>query len=110
MNQTLLTKLSLRFSLESGVRLRQSTKFIENKLKEDTLQVINESLQDTQVLSGVYLLVTDHPYKFKIKGRKTPHILHNIQYALHLVENQKYNILVTKCDKGIMNLLTYELA
>lgn len=110
MNQNqLLTRLSLKYTLESGIRLKQRQTFISDKLLIDNLDLIQEDLKEVQVLDNIQFLNTDHPYKYTIKGRKTPHIVSNIRFGLFL-DKSKYNILVTKCDKGIMNLLAYELA
>jgi hypothetical protein len=107
--QALLIRLSLAYAFDAGIRLKQSVKFIEQDVHKDKLNLIEEDLKDVQILNEVELLPTEHPYKYTIKGRKNPHIVSNIRFGLFIPEN-KLNILITKCDKGIMNLLTYELA
>lgn len=108
--QALLTRLSLAYALDAGIRLRQSVHFVEQKSYKDTLDLLKEDLQEVQVLNDIQLFDTGHPYKYTIKGRKTPHIISNVRFGLTVPIGVKLNILITKCDKGIMNLLTYELA
>lgn len=108
--QALLTRLSLAYAVDAGIRLRQGVHFVEQKLYTDTINLVQEDLKEVQVLNNVQLINANHPFKFTIKGRKTPHLVSNIRFGLSIPEGKTINILVTKCDKGIMNLLTYELA
>lgn len=104
----LLTKLSLKFALEQGIRLQQSSNFIETKSKEERLDLTQEYLKDVQVLTDVQIQYTDHVYRYKIKGRKSPHLIDNTLFGLYTENTVKYNILVHKCENGILKLLTYE--
>lgn len=109
MNQNqALTKLSLKFALEQGIRTCQSITSITSEDKSNKLRLTQEFLKDAIVLSNVKLEITDHPYKFKIKGRKSPHSLENIRFGLNIELDKEYNILVTKCENGILKLLTHE--
>lgn len=96
--------------MEEGVRTQQSVSFISVKLMNDKLELIQDFIKESQVLNNVQLVATDHPYKYKIKGRTSPHIVENILYGHYIEEERNYNILISKDDSCILKLLTYELS